>query len=134
MKLKKILRKFGGPALGIAASVATGGLVDPVSGVALGTALVAGKAAKRAGKKVEAAGGAPVHKVTAPAAAVAAPTLVAMLAPVLGFDAGQVCSFATKLIDLLCTSPAAGGAAIGLLALLLHQIGGGAITATSGRS
>lgn len=129
MKWKKIL----GPALGIAASVATGGLVDPVSGVALASSLVAGKAAKTAGKKIEAAGGAPVQKIAAPAAAIATPVLVLLLAQQLGIDLTQVCGIGQQILEAICGSPAAAGALVGGGAMLLHQVGGGAITAATGR-
>lgn len=130
--MKHLLKKLAGPALGVAATVATGGLVDPGTGLALGSALVAGKVAKTHGKEVEARGGAPVHKVTAPVAAMGVPVLVVLFAQAAGIDMSKVCGVAQQIVDTVCASPELTGAAIGTGAVLLHQIFGGALQVAAG--
>lgn len=121
MKWKKVLV----PALGAAASAATAGLVDPVTGGALAASLLAGGAAKKVGKDAERKHGRPVHKVGAPVAAIAAPAAGLAIAHHAGANMGHVCAAAQAIVDALCGNPAATGAAIGAVGILVHSIASG---------
>lgn len=118
------LKGAGRAVVGAAASVATGVLVDPVTGVAVASGLLGGKVAKERGKNVEASTGRPVHKLTAPAAAVATPTAVMVLAQQLGYDLQPACEATASLLTVICGHPAATGVAAGLAAILTHELAG----------
>lgn len=120
----KWLRRAGGAVVGAGVSIATAVLVDPLTGIAVATGLMGGKAAKMHGQAVEAATGRPVHKATAPAAAIVAPTIFVSLAAHFGWDIGPACEAAAQLVDLICGHPAAAGALAGAAALLTHQLAG----------
>lgn len=118
------LKRAGGALIGLGASVATGAVIDPLTGVAVATGLLGGKVAKEKGKAHEARTGRPVHKATAPAAAVATPTVFMALASQFGLDIGPACEAAAQLVDLVCGHPAAAGALAGAAAMLTHQLAG----------
>lgn len=105
--------KVAGP---VAGGLAAGGPVG--AGLAIAGQL-AGAGAKVQGKKMEQRrNGPPVHKAAAPAAAVAAPTALAVLLTQLGVDG------ADGIASTLCSDSAAmGGVAAGLIAWLSHQLG-----------
>jgi Mn2+/Fe2+ NRAMP family transporter len=102
--------KLAGPAV---AGFAAAGPAGAVAGVA---AQLAGSAeATRGRRATQERGARKVHKVTAPAAAVAAPTLLAVVLGALGLGA--------ELPTALCGSAAESGALIGALAWLSNQLG-----------
>ena len=91
----------------------------------------AGGQEKRRGKNRENTIGAqvpPVHKITAPVAAIAAPTALAAILAAFGVGGGEALS------GVLCgTGPAGAGATAGVIALLAHQLGHGLQDATRRR-
>ena len=130
---------FGKLARGLGAVVKVAG--PAVSGLAAGGPVgaglavvgqLAGGAEKRRGKEAErkAPGGRPIHKATAPAAALGVPTAVAAIAHAVGLDLSGG-------LGVLCVGgelTAAGvGFLMGLLALVAHQIGHGLQGSTRSR-
>ena len=115
--------KVAGPA---AAGFAAGG---PVGAALAVSGQVAGGLEKRRGKEAERVHRRPpVHKATAPAAAVAAPTLLAALLAALGLEGGD------QVAGVLCGQDGAAlGVLAGLGALLSHQVGHGLQTAPRSR-
>lgn len=129
------LKKAAG-ALGSAVKVAGPAVAGFAAGGPVGAGLavvgqVAGAGEKRRGKRRERPNGvvstnAPVHKATAPAAAVAAPTVAAAILAQLGVG--------PDVADVLCQAgPAAQGAVYGALAVLAHTAGHGLQDATRTR-
>lgn len=112
----------------IVAPAAAGlGLGGPVGAVLTASAQVSAAVEKRRGRKRESTGRKPLHKVTAPTAAVAVPTVLAALFVKLGVPGAE------DLAQVACSSPEMAGAQFGGLAVLLHQFFGGAKTAREGR-
>ena len=132
MKLGKLVRglgaavKFAGPAV---AGFAAGGPAG--AGLAV-VGQLSGGAEKRRGKEAErkAPGGRPIHKATAPAAAIGIPAVVAPLAAAAGLDLSGG-------LGVLCAGgelTAAGvGFLMGLLALVSHTVGSGIQKSTQSR-
>lgn len=127
MRLRSLLT----PAISTLAAVGVG-LVNPAAGVALGSSLAAGGFAKAHGQARERRGGRPLHKITAPAAAIVAPTAV-LAATEPAFDPSTFCDLGDRILSALCHEPGGSGVAIGLGAVLLHTLTRGAVAAIFGR-
>lgn len=116
--LAKIV-KIAGPA---AAGYIAGG---PAGAVATSLGSIAGAAEKRRGQISERKGSKPVHKITAPAAAIAAPTVLSVLLEFFGVEA--------NVAGVLCGSPTLTAAGLGALSIAVHQLGSGVDRAARAR-
>lgn len=123
MKWGKLL----GRVVTVAAPIVAGAVVSPEAGALVAAGLGGGAAAKYGGQKVEERTGRPVHKVGAPAAAIASSFLAAQVLPPEALQ--QICEF----VQTLCARPSAAAMLFGGLgSVVAHQLGSN-IGKTAGR-
>jgi hypothetical protein len=109
--------KFGKLVKGLALTAATAGatVINPALGAVVGS-VAGGEIGKDTGKAAQGRTGRPAARVTAPAGALAVPTAFAAA----GVDLSGICGVGQQLLDAICASPEAGGAAIGAGVVLAH--------------
>lgn len=119
MKWGKLLGGVAGIAATAAATV-----VNPALGAVVGSALASGAGAKEAGRRFEARGAPPVHKIGAPVAAIAGAGVAAQFV-----DPVALCT----AVEQVCASPLFVSGGVGAASVGAHSIWSGLRTSHTRR-
>lgn len=119
----KTIRRWARTA-GMVAATGIATAINPALGAGIGSAMAGAATVKKAGKKLEERGGPPIHLLGAPVAALGIPSILAEL----GIDLAPICRFVIQV----CESDMA-PAAVGGMALVIHQLVRGAVEAWTRR-